>query len=148
MRGEYIFSERGIATSTGSPPLARGIQRKSVFNYERAGITPACAGNTARVLKNVRLDKDHPRLRGEYMLPSSETYVRLGSPPLARGIPKRAINTIVVSGITPACAGNTRQRTREAELVRDHPRLRGEYLFGKWIIAELVGSPPLARGIL
>ena len=30
----------------------------------------------------------------------------------------------------------------------DHPRLRGEYLVGNYIVSRLIGSPPLARGVL
>ena len=147
LRGEYIFSERGIATSTGSPPLARGIQRKSVFNYERAGITPACAGNTTSSLKKTAIPWDHPRLRGEYMLPSSETYVRLGSPPLARGIQRSRMIPRLKIRITPACAGNTKHIHLNMRHMRDHPRLRGEYMLPSSETYVRLGSPPLARGI-
>ena len=91
------------------------------------GITPACAGNTRRWWGIDNTIWDHPRLRGEY----------------------EAFNgrTIVLHGITPACAGNTTNLTPTTIADWDHPRLRGEYHSSYRLIANFIGSPPLARGI-
>ena len=71
----------------------------------------------------------------------------LGSPPLARGI-LSSINSIVSGyGITPACAGNTKFVPVTQIVLRDHPRLRGEYNDWNTDKATEQGSPPLARGI-
>ena len=89
-----------------------------------------------------------PRLRGEYMSAASNITSAPGSPPLARGIqliPGRRVSAI---GITPACAGNTRRLTMAGCQYRDHPRLRGEYKLLLKRVRYLIGSPPLARGIL
>ena len=53
-----------------------------------------------------------------------------------------------MTGITPACAGNTLSATCFTTNLRDHPRLRGEYYNSPFKILIAVGSPPLARGIL
>ena len=52
----------------GSPPLARGILARSTKDLLEIGITPACAGNTILVLVSKYRNRDHPRLRGEYLL--------------------------------------------------------------------------------
>ena len=72
--------------------------------------------------------EDHPRLRGEYCYPISNSAELLGSPPLARGI--RGYYVILFSDerITPACAGNTLKSDDFGALLKDHPRLRGEYI--------------------
>ena len=75
-----------------------------------------------------RKQRDHPRLRGEYVLTAE---------PIA-----------VLARITPACAGNTLNLQVADLRYKDHPRLRGEYeTYSKKSIAD-EGSPPLARGIL
>ena len=50
------------------------------------------------------------------------------------------------TGITPACAGNSKALALCARIAGDHPRLRGEQGADLQIISENVGSPPLARG--
>ena len=107
LRGEYTVGALLIPSSLGSPPLARGIHTNALLKDLCYGITPACAGNTNRRAKESGLPKDHPRLRGEYLLQGSLHGASLGSPPLARGIhPLVSIHT-PTRGITPACAGNT-----------------------------------------
>ena len=48
---------------------------------------------------------------------------------------------------SPAHAGNTLDKNATVTIAQDHPRLRGEYyrLIGGRM--EMMGSPPLARGI-
>ena len=147
MRGEYpmfvLTFERGL----GSPPLARGIHFFFPMRGEFQGITPACAGNTFRVWHISGGRGDHPRLRGEYSWNLQSDSRVLGSPPLARGIPAGNYFPVFVLGITPACAGNTKDKYRFFRWPRDHPRLRGEYAISFSILSMILGSPPLARGI-
>ena len=69
----------------------------------------------------------------------------MGSPPLTRE--RLEITTIAwaTAGITPAYAGKTLKQFIIAELLQDHPRLRGKDNIND--IAERVeaGSPPLTR---
>ena len=73
--------------------------------------------------------------------------MKLGSPPLARGILSNIGAYAVGTGITPACAGNTSSFVSTARMLGDHPRLRGEYSDKILGSSPSVGSPPLARGI-
>ena len=87
-------------------------------------------------------------MRGEYDSPGCIRIIPIGSPPLARGIPRVRCLLGPVIGITPACAGNTTGSLRASRRSRDHPRLRGEYQVADWRRNNSQGSPPLARGIL
>ena len=66
-------------------------------------------------------------MRGEYAFDIETTRITQGSPPLARGILKADPQELVITGITPACAGNTELDALTESGYGDHPRLRGEY---------------------
>ena len=127
MRGEYKATLTISTDEQGSPPLARGIQGGAEIDAHGGRITPACAGNTYSILVSNDNDLDHPRLRGEYQRRLYLLYYEKGSPPLARGILVVDENTGIAYRITPACAGNTLSALTNFALIRDHPRLRGEY---------------------
>ena len=147
LRGEYHYICQTRTKRWGSPPLARGIQLWRQPSNLESGITPACAGNTVITCDILVKHGDHPRLRGEYILLLLEVKENKGSPPLARGILRIVSSTTRISGITPACAGNTHHQKLPYQPVKDHPRLRGEYHYRKTIFILFMGSPPLARGI-
>ena len=128
MRGEYKSRKSIDKKKIGSPPLARGIRCFGSVPKRPHRITPACAGNTAPPSKSDGSLKDHPRLRGEYFHSSQALRADGGSPPLARGIPLTNTAMVIEERITPACAGNTERTNISCRNVRDHPRLRGEYL--------------------
>ena len=86
-------------------------------------------------------------MRGEYTGHYRSNQHTWGSPPLARGIPPSLVSWCPLSGITPACAGNTKALLPGACIIWDHPRLRGEYLSNVGSGVVQAGSPPLARGI-
>ena len=69
----------------------------------------------------------------------------LGSPPLAREQHFSHKLSKLSAGITPACAGTTASRRRRNSRARDHPRLRGNNIFGNSCGWPGWGSPPLAR---
>ena len=112
----------------GSPPLARGVLEQAVIVWEPT--------------------KDHPRLRGEYWLITLIAAFVKGSPPLARGVRYFCYSKCRFNRITPACAGSTFHHTILHADIKDHPRLRGEYLWFNNVADERLGSPPLARGVL
>ena len=107
MRGEYHVHPIVCALLPGSPPHARGIPILWCRKGRTTGITPACAGNTGRMLGTSILFRDHPRMRGEYLLCFNKFSINKGSPPHARGILLRKSSQQGTRGITPACAGNT-----------------------------------------
>ena len=65
LRGEQHRPNPWQNTSQGSPPLARGTVDCTPALGEAVGITPACAGNRWCTRSQARMQKDHPRLRGE-----------------------------------------------------------------------------------
>ena len=87
LRGEYFGFGGTRQFVKGSPPLARGIPFLSWDGVSNLRITPACAGNTIINRCSCDIDRDHPRLRGEYAYPVALIATGSGSPPLARGIP-------------------------------------------------------------
>ena len=89
---------------------------------------------------------DHPRLRGEQTTISIIISIIVGSPPLARGTAITYPTGRKEYGITPACAGNRCNLLNKCNLMRDHPRLRGEQLITGNGTCPRSGSPPLARG--
>ena len=87
-----------------------------------------------------------PHTRG--ILQRSRLAVRIrGSPPRMRGIRPDGVADNGLDGITPAYAGNTNVAIGLCQKVRDHPRIRGEYINSCWSIDGTKGSPPHTRGI-
>ena len=85
LRGEQLNQTAGEVSDRGSPPLARGTVLVYSAFMRCMGITPACAGNRIKILKEAFPVKDHPRLRGEQGFEKENLLAALGSPPLARG---------------------------------------------------------------
>ena len=87
-------------------------------------------------------------MRGEYQVVGVLYDRDAGSPPLARGIRCTEEYNPLIPRITPACAGNTKHLLKNPLRTKDHPRLRGEYFSLNATPDMILGSPPLARGIL
>ena len=146
MRGEQSDKRFHSGKTAGSPPLARGTDRKSTPRHGGGGITPACAGNSCIISVSATAARDHPRLRGEQPIMASFMKSPPGSPPLARGTGDAPAIWQALRRITPACAGNRTRTARTTGPAGDHPRLRGEQR-GEGENARInAGSPPLARG--
>ena len=64
-----------------------------------------------------------------------------------RGIHAIEVDGDVLSGITPACAGNTNINIKSDIIIEDHPRVCGEYQEASSVEVREVGSPPRVRGI-
>ena len=101
-KGALIADEAGVQ---GSPPRARGKVFLRFLAGEEYGITPACAGKRRCEPKRLCAGRDHPRVCGEKVVRVSETNRTGGSPPRVRGKAIPSSIFIVLSGITPACAG-------------------------------------------
>ena len=147
MRGEYSEGLEDGKETSGSPPLARGVQPLEISAKAKVRITPACAGSTIVVVGRIQTGRDHPRLRGEYLIHGTVSDAESGSPPLARGVLGNQIALVSFFRITPACAGSTLAILLLRYLSWDHPRLRGEYRQSHIHTAAYPGSPPLARGV-
>ena len=131
----------------GSPPRVREIRNCCVYARPRAGITPACAGNTSNGLATAFRRQDHPRVCGKYKNSGCTYAARLGSPPRVREIRQDSQDSSSRIRITPACAGNTCQPKRFILHTEDHPRVCGKYDFYSHAITGVSGSPPRVREI-
>ena len=91
----------------GSPPRMREIPGIAEIEHEKAGITPAYAGNTIDDVRQIMCSEDHPRVCGKYTILSAIAVCAVGSPPRMREIPDSIKCSCDNDGITPAYAGNT-----------------------------------------
>ena len=146
-RGEYKACDKDVELDEGSPPLTRGILCLYQKDDFQAGFTPAHAGNTDTFIFLHVIFKVHPRSRGEYQIDPTDADIEKGSPPLTRGIHKRAVLSEKELRFTPAHAGNTTKIIGTEGLEPVHPRSRGEYLVISCSLTIRIGSPPLTRGI-
>ena len=143
-----MASSEGMAQTTGSSPLARGLRRHITWVTRCRGIIPARAGFTVPRRTCAYGWRDHPRSRGVYPPATSTNGPSPGSSPLARGLHGNSDVVIENVGIIPARAGFTRTLKRMYRQGRDHPRSRGVYLPTASVACDKAGSSPLARGLL
>ena len=85
-------------------------------------------------------------MRGEHLKTSGIDFMEPGSPPHARGTLFNNLGNIAGAGITPACAGNTKEVYAHYLGRWDHPRMRGEHNRTRISLVSYLGSPPHARG--
>src|SRR5690554_552498 len=107
MCGDHPLPATGQSQPVGSPPHVRGPHLLPSVIIKAEGITPACAGTTAKIDKPAEIIGDHPRMCGDHKLFKSTGYERVGSPPHVRGPRISGYYYVVATGITPACAGTT-----------------------------------------
>ena len=107
LRGNYFTAWPYFILAWGSPPLTRELPLPSVSTGGFVGITPAYAGTTYFFSLILRLNRDHPRLRGNYQSTLYLPLLKSGSPPLTRELLTAKIYIKRIYGITPAYAGTT-----------------------------------------
>ena len=73
--------------------------------------------------------------------------LKMGSSPLARGLPGQGHSGRPELWIIPARAGFTSTTTSSSRTAQDHPRSRGVYHRREVLIRGWRGSSPLARGL-
>ena len=125
---EHLLGHIVLHSDNEVPPHTRGTLSliDSKQNFFR--ITPAC---------------------GEHKISAFVPKSTLGSPSHTQGTLHSSNSWNLLTGITPAYAGNTDIKLEDAMLNQDHPRLRGEHIY--LIISNILqsaGSPPLTRGTL
>ena len=148
MCGEHAFDQDGWRNHVGSSPRVRGTRRLVNHEVLRAGIIPACAGNTDAVICWDNLARDHPRVCGEHQWPAVDLRDETGSSPRVRGTLRRVLCRRYPRGIIPACAGNTPPPGFCTSPRRDHPRVCGEHLITAAGDSIDAGSSPRVRGTL
>ena len=110
------------------------------------GITPACAGKSARRRGSRSAAWDHPRVCGEKRIRAFISAFAPGSPPRVRGKGTQRHHIVLHKGITPACAGKSGAFYLEVKRVEDHPRVCGEKPPICRSAYPMLGSPPRVRG--
>ena len=147
-RGVYRQAEPGRGPPSGSSPLARGLLLGQLPGAGEHRIIPARAGFTGLTLRRRTPPADHPRSRGVYVVAVPRWATSAGSSPLARGLRLMASPAHAGRRIIPARAGFTLSAVVREQRRGDHPRSRGVYLDSSEVLNSMVGSSPLARGLL
>ena len=70
IRGEHVPDPSQPAPANGSSPHTRGALSEVRQIAEEARIIPAYAGSTPFIAAPPRMDRDHPRIRGEHRRPA------------------------------------------------------------------------------
>ena len=127
IRGEHTMPRIVLSASQGSSPHPRGTPVSPDFPTCKIRIIPASAGNTFLRLFLGDSLRDHPRIRGEHHFFRWKDRDLQGSSPHPRGTRRKICIRLDISGIIPAHAGNTGNRTGKWWTRWDHPRSRGEH---------------------
>ena len=147
-RGVYYWRRPIRRQDRGSSPLARGLLLGQLPGAGEHRIIPARAGFTGLTLRRRTPPADHPRSRGVYVVAVPRWATSAGSSPLARGLRLMASPAHAGRRIIPARAGFTLSAVVREQRRGDHPRSRGVYLDSSEVLNSMVGSSPLARGLL
>ena len=146
--GENRARDRDAGASAGSPPRVRGKRHPHDHTVCPVGLTPACAGKTGSFQASIIEVMAHPRVCGENCRMFSCEFVGHGSPPRVRGKLGPGGREVRPLGLTPACAGKTRRRSRRCRTGPAHPRVCGENQDQGVLDLTATGSPPRVRGKL
>ena len=141
MRGGHLPFE-------GSSPLTRGKRPSCADDRLDLGLIPAHAGKTSSISPTSWPPWAHPRSRGENRRKRFERGNEMGSSPLTRGKPSKAIRARERDGLIPAHAGKTVLSFFEVRGAWAHPRSRGENPATTGLTLGFAGSSPLTRGKL
>ena len=66
MCGNYFARQQAAFGVPGSPPRVRELLLHRALEVLDSRITPACAGITLKSVSVVRVNRDHPRVCGNY----------------------------------------------------------------------------------
>ena len=144
--GEKQSPDDKVPEPSGSPPPMRGKGDTEQSAHLPHGITPAYAGKRLLLRGGVYMQRDHPRLCGEKVIPSERFTWAAGSPPPMRGKGLVVFKQFSGNGITPAYAGKRKSLGLTVYLHVDHPRLCGEKAMLVCLRRISTGSPPPMRG--
>ena len=126
VRGDVLADSLARGEAPGSPPRARGRPTERQQRVSGRGLTPACAGTSAKSPAAPLVDE--------------------GSPPRARGRLSGGQLEPSRLGLTPACAGTSPAGAPTRLRHGAHPRVRGDVPTPPQVEAPTAGSPPRARG--
>ena len=146
--GEHLALSTLASATQGSSPRMRGTPVAGAGAVVFAGIIPAYAGNTTKMIIMICTIWDHPRVCGEHVPATAPTTPPTGSSPRMRGTLRRFWRCALADGIIPAYAGNTCGLVPHAFFGKDHPRVCGEHNDNDGESIEDLGSSPRMRGTL
>ena len=146
MCGEHLLATGYQLPPLGSSPRVRGTHMLQCRDGRLRGIIPACAGNTGGFTWRVYLEGDHPRVCGEHDTRGIRRLHNSGSSPRVRGTRCAPSKPVHLTGIIPACAGNTYPAWCHLRIMRDHPRVCGEHKPRRRQPTARPGSSPRVRG--
>ena len=129
----------------GSPPRVRSRLQRSDHRDGPAGITSACAEQTAIHLLEPLFLWDHLRVCGADDPNAEYLGADNGSPPRVRSRQPAGVSCGPNQGITSACAEQTRPGRRRLVSRRDHLRVCGADFNMPFSVAFHAGSPPRVR---
>ena len=138
----------GVASIPGSSPRVRGTPTLPILPNAPPRIIPACAGNTPSRRRTGGSPRDHPRVCGEHTIQQTSAVRHRESSPRVRGTRQSSPHGYRLTGIIPACAGNTRRSRIRRKDSRDHPRVCREHVMDVGDSTVEPGSSPRVRGTL
>ena len=148
MCGADVGEVSGGDGGEGSSPRVRGRRFGWGGVFVRAGLIPACAGQTRRGASRLTPPTAHPRVCGADC-PASEMWWPLrGSSPRVRGRRPRHERRRDPHGLIPACAGQTFPILFVLLAVQAHPRVCGADDSTGYAMEIDGGSSPRVRGRL
>ena len=129
IRGEHRYAHSIIFLRLGIIPAYAGSTTYASVMYSlMVGSSPHTRGALLAAPVGVRLEEDHPRIRGEHtlrlllaMVPSRII------PAYAGSTPEYTAQHFVRSGSSPHTRGALRRAGRRIRRPWDHPRIRGEH---------------------
>ena len=125
-RRENTTKKRSAPIKTGSSPLTRGKQPRTILGRRTEQLIPAHAGKTPPPTHASTNRPAHPRSHGENRMSIAVTLSGLDSSLLMRGKRLRRRPDDDRARLIPAHAGKTGTRARSGPCGRAHPRSCGE----------------------
>ena len=145
-RGEHPMDPTFAVCVTGLSPLARGTLQLDARMNLLTRFIPAGAGNTRRMIDEVKIQAVYPRWRGQHDARIRSWFCHYGLSPLARGTPTFRRILVPSRRFIPAGAGNTMAQIQLIKISAVYPRWRGEHTTLNSRSPWSGGLSPLARG--
>ena len=124
--GENTVHEAVNGLLQGSSPRGRGKHSANPVEDARAGLIPARAGKTPKVVSRYSSRAAHPRAGGENRRPPPFHREKSGSSPRGRGKHHGPARHRRITRLIPARAGKTTHQSRRTGTHPAHPRAGGE----------------------
>ena len=132
----------------GSPPRVRSRHLRVLLRTDPAGITSACAEQTAIGDTAKPKSEDHLRVCGADLRKNQPRTIWIGSPPRVRSRRHGRPAIVRLPGITSACAEQTRAPWEGRGRTRGHRRVCGADATTICAPDVVTGSPPRVRSRL